>query len=101
MSRLVSFVRFVIGLTTNFLSLSGTILHSRLLLAVKEQKRQEQIFNEFTDSLREGGKVNIEQWTATIVAWEQDSTKTNPYVSLVTRKFSCLIQSCRYINMPC
>ena len=86
------FSLFIIGLVVNLLSRSGTTLHSRLLLAVKEQKRQEQIFNEFTDSLREDGKVDIEQWTAMIVAWEQDPSETNPYVSLVTRKFSYLIR---------
>ena len=86
------FSLFIIGLVVNLLSRSGTTLHSRLLLAVKEQKRQEQIFNEFTDSLREDGKVDIEQWTVMIVAWEQDPSETNPYVSLVTRKFSYLIR---------
>jgi hypothetical protein len=95
------FCPFFIALITNLLSPSGTTLHSRLLLAVKEQKRQEQIFNEFTDSLREGGKINIEQWTAMILAWEQDPSKTNPYVSLVTRKFLYLILSCQDIYVPC
>ena len=95
------FCPFIIGLFTNLLSPSGTTLHSRLLLAVKEQKQQDQIFNEFTDSLREGGKVDIEQWTAMVLDWEQDPSKTNPYVSLITRKFSHLIRAYKYIYVPC
>ena len=72
-----------------------------MLLAIKEQKRQDQIFNEFTESLCEGGKVDIEQWTVMVPDWEEDPSKTNPYVSLITHTFSQLIQAYKYIYVPC
>ena len=31
------------------------------------------------------------EWTQTILEWEKDSTKTNPYLSVVARKYNTIL----------
>jgi len=50
-----------------------------------EQKRQKQIFDDFTASLT----PEVEKlWRTRILEWERDSKKPNPYIAIVTR--ACL-----------
>lgn len=63
----------------------GRTLHSRLLLAIPEQKRQQKIFDDFNASLTEKGELEKE-WTQAILDWERDPSKKNPYLSVVARE---------------
>ena len=65
-------------------------MHSRLLLAIPEQKRQQKIFEDFTASLTEKGELE-NKWTQMILDWEKDPTKTNPYLSVVAREFNIFL----------
>ena len=48
-----------------------------------EQKRQKQIFDDFTASLTS----EVEKlWTNRILEWEKDPEKPNPYVAIVSRE---------------
>ncbi|EDR07938.1 uncharacterized protein LACBIDRAFT_327111 [Laccaria bicolor S238N-H82] len=60
----------------------GHTLHSRLLLTIPEQKRQNTIFDDFNVSLMEKGGLEKE-WTKMILDWEKDPSKKNPYLSVV------------------
>jgi hypothetical protein len=64
---------------------TGRSLHSRLVLATSEWKRQQKLFDEFTQSLRVQPGLE-KDWTDMVLAWEKDPTQKNPYVSLVSRK---------------
>ena len=70
-------------------------MHSRLLLAIPEQKRQQKIFDNFTASLTEKGELENE-WTRMILDWEKDPTKTNPYLSVVAREYNFLT-TCHFL----
>ncbi|EDR03963.1 uncharacterized protein LACBIDRAFT_330859 [Laccaria bicolor S238N-H82] len=61
----------------------GQTLHTRLLLAIPEQKRQQSIFEDFSASLAEKGGLEKE-WTQMILDWEKDPKKKNPYLSVVS-----------------
>ncbi|EDR12898.1 uncharacterized protein LACBIDRAFT_323718 [Laccaria bicolor S238N-H82] len=59
----------------------GRSLHSRLVLATAEEKRQQKIFEDFSASLT----PEVEkQWTDIILRWENDPKQKNPYVSIIT-----------------
>ena len=76
---------------------SGRSLHSRLVLAMAEQKRQKKIFDDFTASLT----PEVEKlWTTKILEWEKDPKKPNPYMAIVTRtclSFLCAITSASFV----
>ena len=63
----------------------GRTLHTRLLLTIPEQKRQQSIFEDFSASLAEKGGLEKE-WTQMILDWEKDPSKKNPYLSVVSRE---------------
>ncbi|EDQ98095.1 uncharacterized protein LACBIDRAFT_336275 [Laccaria bicolor S238N-H82] len=60
----------------------GRTLHSRLTLAIPEQKRQQAIFDDFCSSLKENGLED--KWLKMVLEWEKDPKKPNPYISVVT-----------------
>ena len=63
----------------------GWTLHTRLLLAIPEQKRQQAIFEDFSASLAEKGELE-KDWMQMILDWEKDPSQKNPYISVVSRK---------------
>jgi len=69
----------------DLLMFTGRSLHSWLVLATSEWKRQQKLFDEFTQSLRVQPGLE-KDWTDMVLAWEKDPTQKNPYVSLVSRK---------------
>ena len=79
------FLRYVLPHVTDPLWFTGRSLHSLLVLATSEQKWQQKILDEFTESLRAQPGLEKE-WTDMVLAWEKDPTRKNPYVSLVSRK---------------
>ena len=77
------FLLFLLLHVADMLLFTGQSLHSRLVLATAEQKRQQEIFDDFTQSLRAQPGLGKE-WTDMVLAWERDPTQKNPYVSLVS-----------------
>ena len=84
MLDLVGFLLFLLLHITDMLLFTGRSLHSQLVLATAEQKRQQEIFDNFTQSLREQPGLGKE-WTDMVLAWERDLTQRNPYISLISR----------------
>ena len=80
----VGFLLFLLLHVADMLLFTGRSLHSWLVLAMAEQKHQQEIFDDFTQSLRAQPGLGKE-WTDMVLAWERDLTQKNPYVSLVSR----------------
>ncbi|KIJ89975.1 hypothetical protein K443DRAFT_55668, partial [Laccaria amethystina LaAM-08-1] len=59
----------------------GVSLHTRLLLGIPEQKRQQKIFEDFSASLQD--QAFVPKWTKMVEEWEKDPSKSNPYMSVV------------------
>jgi len=74
----------------------GRSLHSRLVLATAEEKRQQKIFEDFSASLT----PEVEKlWTNIILRWENDLKQKNPYVSIVTHMYPFILLVTTFTNV--
>ncbi|TFK60138.1 hypothetical protein BDN72DRAFT_872951 [Pluteus cervinus] len=63
----------------------GTILLKRITLAVKESAEQVFRYHQFELGLRKKMPEQVDRWEREVIAWEHDSSCTNPFESRVKR----------------
>jgi tRNA U54 and U55 pseudouridine synthase Pus10 len=66
----------------------GLSLRNKLLLALKEHRRQKEMFAEFEAAIDASQRG---EWLAMVLAWESDQAQSNPYLITKTSKTDFLI----------